>query len=194
MGSGRVGTWEEGLGDIQPWSQKPHCPQGRLRHSRTLEAGQRVIPQEDGGTSGRKGFPTENTTSLSPVKFAAIDCPLLPWFSFKLLFSSPTHSSFLKSQSLLKRSSKVHLLLPGLRPLDDWHPHIKDPLFLFLLTLFLKVIYLFIFDCAGSSWLHELLSSCGKWGYSGSSLRWLLFLWSTALGCLGSSSCKKQAQ
>lgn len=50
-----------------------------------------------GGTSGRKGFPTGSTTSLSPVKFEATDRPLLPWFSFKLLFSSPTDSSFLKS-------------------------------------------------------------------------------------------------
>ena len=26
--------------------------------------------------------------------------------------------------------------------------------------------YLFIFGCTGSSLLHELFSSCGKWGYS----------------------------
>lgn len=115
------------------------CPQGRLRHSGTLEAGQRVIPQKDGGTSGRKGFPTGSTTGLSPVKSEAIDRPLLPWFSFKLLFSSPTDSSFLKSQSLLKRSSKVHLHLPGLRPSDDLHPHIEDSLFFFLLIRFLKL-------------------------------------------------------
>ena len=136
-----MGTWEEGLRDIQPWSQKPQCPQGRLRHPRTLKAGQTVIPQEDGGTSGRKGFPTGSTTSLSPVKFEAIDHPLLPWFSFKLLFSSPTNSSFLKSQSLLKRNSKVHLL-PRLRPSDDLHPHIKDSLFFF--NSFLKS-YLFTY-------------------------------------------------
>ena len=192
-----MGTWGEGLGDIQPWSQKPQCPQGRLRHSGTLEAGRRVISQKDGGTSGRKGFPTGSTTSLSPVKFEAIDRPLLPWFSFRLLFSSPTDSSFLKSQSLLKRSSKVHLYLPGLRPSDDLHPHIEDSLFFFL--LFFKVIHSFTFDCAGSSWLQELSSSCGKRGSSllrnsGCSLQWLLFLRSTALGCLGFSRCRKQAQ
>ena len=148
-----------------------NVPQGRLRHPRTLKAGQTVIPQEDGGTSGRKGFPTGSTTSLSPVKFEAIDHPLLPWFSFKLLFSSPTNSSFLKSQSLLKRNSKVHLL-PRLRPSDDLHPHIKDSLFFF--NSFLKS-YLFIyFWLCGSSWLHEILSSCGKWSYSGFSLWWLL--------------------
>ena len=29
-----------------------------------------------------------------------------------------------------------------------------------------SISYLFIFGCAGSSLLHGLFSSCGKWGYS----------------------------
>ena len=157
-----MGTWGEGLGDIQPWSQKPQCPQGRLRHSGTLEAGRRVISQKDGGTSGRKGFPTGSTTSLSPVKFEAIDRPLLPWFSFRLLFSSPTDSSFLKSQSLLKRSSKVHLYLPGLRPSDDLHPHIEDSLFFFLLICFLKLfihLLLTVLGLCGCKSSHPAMAS-----------------------------------
>ena len=32
--------------------------------------------------------------------------------------------------------------------------------------IFLKIIYLLIFDCAGFSLLHRLFPSCSEWGYS----------------------------
>ena len=60
------------------------------------------------------------------------------------------------------------------------------------LSLFSKNI-LFIYGCAGSSLLHGLFSSCGEQGLPylrcnnrGSSLKWLLLLWteaSRACGC-----------
>ena len=58
---------------------------------------------------------------------------------------------------------------------------------------FRESCYLFIFDCAGTSLLLWLFSSCGQWGLTlqlpcvGFLLRWLLLLGARTLECTGSA-------
>ena len=61
----------------------------------------------------------------------------------------------------------------------------------FMLITFLKII----FDCAGSSLLHGLFSSCGQWGLLSSCGTWASHrngfscCTAQALGCVGFRSC-----
>ena len=64
---------------------------------------------------------------------------------------------------------------------------------LWFFKMIISILFIY-FDCAASSLLRGLFSSCGKWGAilqlqcEGASLRWLLFCRTRALGCEGFSS------
>ena len=65
--------------------------------------------------------------------------------------------------------------------------------------LFLKLFYLFTFDCAGSLLLCRLLSNCGKQGLLSSGVQashcsGFSYREALALGCVGFRSCSVWAQ
>ena len=64
-------------------------------------------------------------------------------------------------------------------------------LFIYLKFIFLKIIYLFMFGCIGSSLLHAGFFQLQRAGFS---LWWLLLWWSTGSRLAGFSSCSTQAQ